>query len=361
MNKRINIFVFIGLLFSLGIIFLVKEDELLSYNERRYLTQKADLSFQYIKSGEIVNKFEAYALDQFPFRDELRAIKTFANYNIFMRIENNNVVVQKGSMFELKSAYNYDNARKSINIINSIATSKFYENNCYFALIPDKSCFLDMMGNDYDYAKVEAEVKKVLHPRISYIPIGDTLSYEAYYKTDLHWSQYKILDTKNRILDYMGNQYTADYETQEIPNYIGSYGVKSESLSLADTISYLSNQRIKDTTVYNYETRLTTPVYDLSKLEDEKSLDKYDIFLSGASPILQVKSPYKTGKTLLLFRDSFGSSVAPFFLEYYDTIYLVDLRYIDSSLIENYIEIKPDYDILFLYNTSMLEITGNFK
>ncbi len=364
MNRKINIVVFLGLIFSMAILFWIKEDEIVSYAERRYLVQTDDIRIEDIKNGDIVTKLETYALDQFPFRDELRNIKAFANYNIFMKVENQNVIVVDGSMFEIKSAYNYANAKNTINKINNIATSIFYNNKCYFALIPDKSCFLDMRGNEYDYNIIEQTVTDTLNARISYIPIYDTLNANSYYKTDLHWSQDKLVDTSSRIIAYLDVTEvfkSTDYVSSIIDEYHGSYAVRSALSYIKDDIVYMSNERINNSLVYNYETNLTTSVYDLDKLTDEKCLDKYDIFLSGASPLLKVTAPDKTGKTLILFRDSYGSSIAPLLLEYYDTVYLIDLRYINSSLIENFIEIKPEYDVLFLYSTSMIEISGNFK
>lgn len=55
----------------------------------------------------------------------------------------------------------------------------------------------------------------------------------------------------------------------------------------------------------------------------------------------------------MLFRDSFGSSIAPLFLENYSKITLVDLRYISKDVLENFIEFDKQ-DVLFLYSTLVL-------
>ena len=360
MSQKINIAIFLGIIFSLGIIFIVKEDELLSYAERRYLMQVDDIKLEDIKEGEIVTKIENYALDQFPLREELRALKAFANYNIFMKEENQGIAVTQNTMYEIKDSYDYNKLKNSVASINTVANSMFYENDCYFVLIPDKSCYINS-NNNYSYLDIEKELTKFLHPRISYIPIYHTLSLDSYYKTDLHWSQDKLTDTKNAILNSIGYNESENYSSNKIEGYFGSYAVKSALSYIEDDIIYLTNERINSAQVFNYETNTTTNVYDLAKLQNEKSLDKYDIFLSGASPLLKVSAPESTGKTLILFRDSFGSSLAPLLLEYYDTIYLVDLRYIDASLLQNFIDISSDYDVIFLYSTDMLEIPGNFK
>ena len=55
----------------------------------------------------------------------------------------------------------------------------------------------------------------------------------------------------------------------------------------------------------------------------------------------------------MIFRDSFGSSLAPLLIEGYEKITLVDIRYMHSNLLPNYIEFT-DQDVLFLYSTMVL-------
>ena len=58
-------------------------------------------------------------------------------------------------------------------------------------------------------------------------------------------------------------------------------------------------------------------------------------------------------KELLLFRDSFGSSLAPLLVENYKKITLIDIRYMSSKLLGEFIEFG-DQDVLFLYSTVVL-------
>ena len=83
-------------------------------------------------------------------------------------------------------------------------------------------------------------------------------------------------------------------------------------------------------------------------------IDPYDVFLSGALPLISIENKENgTGRELLLFRDSFGSSIAPLLLEGYSKITLIDLRYISADILGKYIEFK-DQDVLFLYNTQVI-------
>ena len=54
-----------------------------------------------------------------------------------------------------------------------------------------------------------------------------------------------------------------------------------------------------------------------------------------------------------MFRDSFGSSIAPLFMENYNKITLIDLRYISSDILNNYIKFE-NQDVLFLYSVVIL-------
>ena len=76
--------------------------------------------------------------------------------------------------------------------------------------------------------------------------------------------------------------------------------------------------------------------------------------MCSPAAIVTLESPgAKTGRELILFRDSFGSSLAPLFLEGYSKVTLIDLRYVASSLLEQFVDFA-DQDVLFLYSTSLL-------
>ena len=63
--------------------------------------------------------------------------------------------------------------------------------------------------------------------------------------------------------------------------------------------------------MYNYETKKYTKIYDYDKL---KSLDKYDIYLSGPSSIIDIVNPTSIRDTeLIVFLDSYGLSLIHIF------------------------------------------------
>ncbi len=142
-----------------------------------------------------------------------------------------------------------------------------------------------------------------------------------------------------------------------------------------DTIVYLTNEVTESAFVWSLEENfqggkvvlpdeagaVLMPVYRTDKLGDAMSLDKYDLFLGGASSLQVIRSPEAaTDRRLIVFRDSYTSSLAPLLLGAYREITLIDLRYINSALIGDYVDFA-DADILFLYNTAIVNQSEMLK
>ena len=99
-------------------------------------------------------------------------------------------------------------------------------------------------------------------------------------------------------------------------------------------------------------------IYDMEKTTGN---DMYEIFLGGSKSLISIENPNaKTDRELVMFRDSFGSSIAPLLAEDYAKITLVDIRYLPVERIGNYIDFK-DQDVLFLYSTSVLNHSETLK
>ena len=92
-------------------------------------------------------------------------------------------------------------------------------------------------------------------------------------------------------------------------------------------------------------------MYDRTKLD---SWDLYDVFLSGPVAVLTVENPgAQTHRELIVFRDSFGSSLVPLLLPGYSRVTLLDIRYVPTAYLEEYVEFG-DQDVLFLYSPLVL-------
>ena len=103
--------------------------------------------------------------------------------------------------------------------------------------------------------------------------------------------------------------------------------------------------------MYNYEKNVQTKIYDMNKL---KAYDKYDIFLSGAAALLKIENPNATtNKELIIFRDSYGSSLTPLLVQNYSTVTVVDTRYISPKILGKYMKFN-NQDVLFEYSVLLI-------
>ena len=129
--------------------------------------------------------------------------------------------------------------------------------------------------------------------------------------------------------------------------------------TLLDEIITMNSPATDGAKVWNLETnKITQGVYDKSKLE---SGDKYDIYLQGAAALLTIENTAAAEKKeLVIFRDSFGSSLAPLMLDGYSKITLVDLRYISSQMLDQFVDFSG-CDVLFIYNTQILNQSSLLK
>ena len=119
----------------------------------------------------------------------------------------------------------------------------------------------------------------------------------------------------------------------------------------------MTNDIIDNTTIKDLDSKTTT-VYEIESLG---KMDSYDVFLSGPTSLVEMTSNNtQSEKELIIFRDSFTSSLAPLMLDGYKKITLIDIRYMSSSLLENYITFN-NQDVLFLYNTTIINNSDMLK
>ena len=355
----IIIFSFLSILIGTMIINIIKPDKEFSFSERRKLAQAPVLTLNNFYESKTIAEFEKYTMDQFVFRDHFRSIKAYFVYNILNQKDNNGIYFLNGSIHKIdyplneKSIYQ---AASKFNYINQKYLKDLDDIHVYYSLIPDKNYFL---AKEYGYLSINYnQIEDILKESLKdmkYIDIFDLLSIEDYYLTDLHWKQEKIIDVADKLLTEMGNKdlpSSLDYEEKTLYPFYGSYYGQGAVKVKADKMIYLNHDMLDKTIVRDHESKESSKVYDLDEFA---SIDSYNIYLSGAKPLLTLyKESNDSNKELIIFRDSFASSIAPLLLPSYKKITLVDIRYISSDLLDSYISFKSGQDILFLYNTQIL-------
>ena len=347
--------IFLFTVISLFLINVIKEDTDISVAERRKLATMPELTTKSLFDGTYFKKFDSYVTDQFVERDAFRKIKI--DIELSTKGEYNNLYLYDDYIIEEIFPLNSNSINNLTNKINYIKDTYLNDNsNIYYTIIPDKNYFVNNGNLKLDYNKLQDMMKNNLS-NINYINIFDKLTLDNYYKTDTHWKEEDLFNVANTIANQMNFDITNNNNVvNTITTFKGSYAGRLSVTKDIDTIKTISNPSTLNSSVYNYETKKYTDIYDYTKIN---SLDKYDIYLSGAVPIIDIiNNNTSSDKELIVFRDSYGSSLIPLLIEGYKKITVIDIRYISSKILNKYIDFN-DQDVLFMY--SILTINNSFS
>lgn len=336
---------FVFILISFLGLNVFSSDKEISVSERRKLLQFSKVT---------LNNFEEYASDQFVGRDFFKNIKSTFGTKILRQKDDNGIFIKDDAIYKIEYPVNEKNVQKTAEKINKVYEKylKDINGNIYYSIIPDKNYYLE---SDYvlklDLNKIENIFENNLSSNMKYISIKEKLSLEDYYRTDLHWKQENLED----VVKVLKKEMNLEFDDENIYNIIdkgefyGSYYSQISNNLNPDTLKILTNDLLDICKVYNHEKKKESKIYT-----DIKSYDKYDMFLDGATALIEIENVNNnTDKELIIFRDSFGSSIAPLLVDSYKKITLVDLRYMSYELLEEYIKFE-NQDILFLYNTLII-------
>ena len=329
--------------------------------ERRPLAQFPAVSLDSVGSGKFMKDFERYSLDQFPLRDGFRTVKSLFHYYILGQKDNNGIYIYDGYAVKQEYPLNVDSVNHALERFRNIYEKYLKDSDIYMAVIPDKGYYLAEKAGQLsmDYEELFTLVQEGM-PWAQHIDLTGSLSAEDYYRTDTHWRQEQLPDAAEVLCEAMGvtAPKAEDYTVTalERPFYGVYYGQAALPME-PETLYLMESRLLESCRVYDHETGKTGSVYDRTKLD---SRDLYDVYLSGARALLTIETGANTQRELIVFRDSFGSSMVPLLVQDYAKVTLVDTRYISSDLLDQFIDFHGQ-DVLFLYSTLILNSSSAIK
>ena len=336
----------------------------ISESERRKLAQFPELTVETLLNGKFMSEFEEYTLDQFPLRDNFRQLKALFHYNVLGQKDNNDIILFGGYAAKQEYPLNENSVNKALEKFRAIY-EKYLANTdtkIFAAVVPDKMEYLpkDSSYLTMDYDKLFHMVKDGMD-YAQFVNLRDDLGLDFYYRTDTHWRQEKLLKAAGTLCEALGMTIPKmeDYTLTALarPFYGVYYGQAALPME-PETLYYLDSELLQECTVTNFETGKTSQVYDMEKLT---SRDLYDVFLSGAAALLTIDNPNAaTDRELIVFRDSFGSSMIPLLLRDYAKVTVIDIRYVSPDFLGQIVEFN-DQDVLFLYSTLVLNQSSTLK
>ena len=234
--------------------------------------------------------------------------------------------------------------------------------NTWLAVIPGKHAFLAGDRPSLDYREM-ADAIAAQAPFLETIDLTGVLTLENYYRTDVHWKQETLLPVAQHLASAMGVPLTGEGWTVQTftEDFRGSY-LKDHDLPIPpDTLCYLTSPVLEGCTVTCYDLMGRPQPGVVCDKRKANGQNPYDLYLSGPQGLMTLENPgAATDKELILFRDSFGSSMAPLLLPAYSRVTLVDLRYLKSDFLDQFIDFHGQ-DVLFLYGTTLLNESYTLK
>ena len=266
--------------------------------------------------------------------------------------EQNTLYNYNGQYMNDFGPYNEASAVKFAEKINYLTETYLGEENmAYYAIIPSKNYYANAyLPESFDYDGMFSTLRQNIFGA-GEINLFDVLSYDDYLITDFHWKQESLQGVVDRLGMYL--DFSVDlsaFTENKAENFRGQLGYGKADFP-TETITYLTSDAINNAVVDNYQDESFKGVYDTAKLN---TTSQYDLFLSGPTPLTTIKNESAaTDKRLIIFRDSFGSSLAPLLASEYKEIVLIDIRYVVSSTLSQFVDFEGA-DILFLFNDQIV-------
>lgn len=206
---------------------------------------------------------------------------------------------------------------------------------------------------DFIYSKLTDGVI----PVDAYSVLAEHKDEYIYFRTDHHWSDLGAYYAYTAFCGAIGqtppalDTYTV--KTKDEP-YVGSLFGYTNDITLKnnpDTFTYYMTKSDFTAESFYYDTLASAganPIYH----EYAKGSGMYGMFLGSDSMHIKIKSSAganRTGRKIVMFKESYGNAFAPFLIDSFDEIYIIDIRYFGKNAVD-YIKEVGATDVLFINN-----------
>lgn len=347
MCKNLPTFIFLIFIFGMGIWFMFSSKADYSSSEKRYLQKFPETSLENISNGTFSTEFESYFADHFPQRNLWVGINSY--YNLGTGNNGANGVYKGKDGYLINVPVSIDNKlEKNINAVTKFGNS--VDIPLTVMLAPSTGYVaeskLPLIHNTYNDDKYFQNAQAtLLENNIDFVDLRDTFktaqksSVQLYYKTDHHWTTQGAYIAYTQLCQNLGLIPTSK-ESFEIERYSDFYGTTYSSsgfwLTQPDTVEVWKNpqnteENIKVTITDGTETKESNSMYFYDHIEKD---DKYPVFLDGNHALTEICNSNAENGTIVLIKDSFSHSLAPFLADHYKKVILVDMRYYKLSVSE---------------------------
>lgn len=219
--------------------------------------------------------------------------------------------------------------------------------SCSFYL-PDKYKSLAASEKD-DFDKMAAAYDGVIAVD-AYSNLQEHADEPIYSRTDHHWQPlgaYYAAQAFAKAADVPFDD-LSDYEEVVLPGYVGTlYNFTQSSKLLNNPEDFVYYKPKHEVTVTQYDTAFNNPVSTSLLLDPSYfGTSGYYMVFGADSRIAHVHTDCGNGRTLVIFKDSYGNALLPMLTGSFENIYLCDIRYFDRNAVDFIKEVGAT-DLLF--------------
>ena len=306
--------------------------------ENRTLAQFPEFSWEDLKDGSFTEGVEAYFADQFPLRDQWTGLKARTEQALGKR-EFNGVYLCGDALIAKVEPPKDGLEEKNLSYVSRLAESA--EVPVYLGLIPSAAEIwrdrLPRGAESWDQAAFIARGLELegVEP-IDFLTAlrdhaGERTWEGIFYRTDHHWTTLGAYYGYAALMEALGRGEEVPepeaVKARDLPVSNGFQGTLYSQSGIhwlePDSIEFWVEESGLTVTSWRDGTPKEAGLYDWDYLGKK---DKYSAFLGGNQPLCVIKNPEGEGK-LLLIRDSYADSLAPFLALRFEEVHLLDPRY----------------------------------
>ena len=362
---RYPVLVAFGLFFiGLFVLDMATPDRAYSELENTTLTQRPRLTA--VSADGLNNYFTSYTRyvkDQVFGRDQWISLQSAAETTLFQKTQSGGILLGREHMMFARHYSILKNEEKGMakNLAAVQSLAQRYPGRVNLMLVPSASV---VYPENVPAGAPQIDEKGILEGVAAqgeaygrFIDVLPALTEHKgeylYYRTDHHWTTRGAFYGANALLNALGKEplketgFTPESASTDFNGTL--YSTSGIHWLAPDTIEYWVFE--DDLRVTSWKSGKEEPgrLYDRSYLEHK---DKYSSFLGGNQPLCVLENPAITdGSKLLLIRDSYSDSLAPFLAQRFSEVHLLDLRYYHASVADYMAEQGIDTAVV-LYSVS---------
>lgn len=337
-------FVFLSFILVMTALFIVTPKTNYSSSEKRYLEDFPETNLTTVTNGEFESGFESFLADHFPLRNMWVGLNAY--YNYFIGNNSNDGVYKCSDNYLINKPTGSDNRIKN-NISTVTKFKSAVDVPVTVMLAPSTGYVMDEVLpavhgeylDDYFFGDIKSELKK---NGVGFVDLRSRFKKadsQLYYKTDHHWTTqgaWTAYEELCRSLKIKPAE-ESDYEVESYDNFYGTtYSTSGFWLTPPDKIEVWNNSNhkpgdIRLTITEGKESKNYDSLYFKNHLDED---DKYPVFIDGNHALETIKNKNVKRGRVLVVKDSFCHSLAPFLADSFRTVTLVDMRYYKNSVSE---------------------------